>query len=100
MDVKLIWTEPAIGDLEEIVIYLAAQKGSAKAKELGFAIFNKIQILSSFPEIGGMLAEKNDPCWRRLLFKTWKIAYKIDWEQHVVFIARIWHASRNEVEIG
>ena len=100
MDFKLIWTEPAINDLEAIVCYLVAQNGSENARKIGFAIFNKVQILSVFPEVGGVLVEKDDFCWRKLLFKSWKIAYKIHWEEKAVYIARVWHASRNEVEIS
>ena len=70
MDFKLIWTEPAINDLEEIVAFLAAQQGMAKARVLGFGIFNKVEILALFPEIGSALIEKDDLCWRKLIFKT------------------------------
>jgi len=79
VDFKITWTKSAIEDLGSIVHYLALQGGSDHAEKLGFAIFNKVQLLEHFPEIGSLLLEKDNPCWRKLLFKTWKIAYKIDW---------------------
>ena len=99
MDFQLVWTESAIEDLGAIVRYLAAQNSPAVAREIGFGIYDRVQMLAKFPEAGAVLPEKDDPRWRKLIYRSWKIAYRIDAEIRGVYIVRIWHASRGEVEI-
>src|SRR6478609_3613255 len=62
-------------------------------------IYDRIQILSGFPESGSMLPEKGVPEWRKLIVRSWKVAYRIEFDAHTVYIARIWHASRDEIEL-
>ncbi len=45
------------------------------------------------------MAEKQDARWRKLIFKSWKIAYRIDREARAEYVVRAWHAARNEVDI-
>jgi len=99
MDYKLIWTESAIEDLGAIVRYLSSQNGPDVAQKTGFGIYDRAQILIRFPEAGSILPEKNDPCWRKLIFLSWKIAYRIQFDAKIVYVARVWHASRDEIEI-
>lgn len=100
MDFKIIWTEKSLSDLEAIVRYIArVSRSSAIAKNLGLGLYRKVQILSAHPEAGSVLQEKNDPLWRKLIYKNWKIAYRIDHSHQIVYIYRIWHAAQDEIEI-
>jgi len=99
VDYKLIWTESAIEDLGAIVRYISSQNSSAVARRTGFGIYDRAQILTRFPETGSILPEKGDPSWRKLIFLSWKIAYQIDFDAKIVYVARVWHASRDEMEI-
>ena len=99
MDLKLIWSESAIEDLGAIVRFIALRDGPDMARQIGFGIYNRAQILTRHPEAGSALAEKQDARWRKLIFKSWKIAYRIDREAKVVYLVRIWHAARNEIDI-
>lgn len=99
MDFKLIWSESSIEDLGAIVRFIALRDGSDTARQIGFGIYDRAQILARHPEAGSVLAEKQDPRWRKLIFKSWKIAYRIDREARAVYVIRVWHASRNEIDM-
>ncbi len=74
MDFKLIWSESAIDDLGGIVRFIALRNGSHMARQMGFGIYDRAQVLTRHPEAGSVLAEKQDARWRKLIFKSWKIA--------------------------
>lgn len=99
MDFKLIWTESAIEDLGAIVRFISARDGPVVARQIGFGIYNRAQILSRHPEAGSILPEKQDLRWRRLIFQSWKIAYRFDPDAKIVHLVRIWHAARQEIDI-
>ena len=99
MDFKLIWSESAINDLDEIVRYICLHGGSQIAKEVGFAIYGRAQVLLRNPEAGSILQEKGDARWRKLIYRSWKIAYRIDSEANTVYVVRVWHAAQDEIEI-
>ena len=99
MDFKLIWSESSIEDLGGIVRFITRRDGSHVAQQIGFGIYDRAQLLTRHPEAGSVLAEKQDARWRKLIFKSWKIAYRIDREARVVYVVRVWHAARNEIDL-
>lgn len=99
MDFKLIWSESAISDLRAIVRYISLQSGAQVGREIGFAIYQRAQILLGNPEAGSILPEKRDPRWRKLIHRSWKIAYRVDPETNSVNVVRVWHAAQDEVEL-
>ncbi len=99
MDFKLIWTESALDDLGAIVRYISSESSAEIGKKIGFGIYDRVQILQTFPESGSILPEKDDSRWRKLIYRSWKIAYLIDFNSHIVYVARIWPTSQDEVEI-
>jgi plasmid stabilization system protein ParE len=99
VDFKLIWTDSAIDDLGAIVRYVSSTNGPDVARSIGFEIYDRAQILKRFPEAGSVLPEKDSPYWRKLVVRSWKIAYKVDYDAKVTYVARVWHASRDEIEL-
>ena len=99
MDFKLIWSESSIEDLGGIVRFIALREGSQAARQIGFGIYDRAQVLTRHPEAGSVLADNPDSRWRKLIFKSWKIAYRIDREAKAVYVVRVWHAARNEIDI-
>jgi plasmid stabilization system protein ParE len=99
VDFKLIWSESSIEDLGAIVRLIALRDGPQIAKQIGLGIYDRAQVLTRHPEAGSVLSEKQDSRWRKLIFKSWKIAYRIDREAKVVYVVRVWHAARNEIDI-
>ena len=60
MDFKLIWSERSIEDLGGIVRFIAPRDGSQVARQIGFGIYGRAQVLTRHPEAGSVLAEKGD----------------------------------------
>jgi len=100
VDFKLIWTESAIEDLGAIVRFISGRDGPDVGRQIGFGIYDRAQILSRYPEAGSILPEKHDPRWRRLIFKSWKLAYRLDPDARIVYLVRVWHAARQEIDLG
>jgi plasmid stabilization system protein ParE len=51
MEFKVIWSEAAIGDLQDICSYIARDNPQA-AERIGHGILDHVRILQSFPFIG------------------------------------------------
>lgn len=95
----MIWSESSIEDLGGIVRFIALRDGPEIAREIGFGIYDRAQILTRHAEAGTILPENEDPRRRKLVFKSWKIAYRIDREAKAVYVVRVWHAAQDEVDI-
>jgi plasmid stabilization system protein ParE len=98
MAYKIIWTESASEDIAAIVRYIARHNQDA-ARESGYGIYDRTQILMEFPESGSVVRELGNPNWRQLVFRSYRIVYHLDHSQKTVEIVRIWHGARGDVEI-
>ncbi len=98
MAYRIIWTEPASRDVEETVRYLRRRDRLAAAA-VGRGIFQRVQILTEFPQTGSVLEQRDDPSWRKLVFKSWLIAYRVLSDQEVIAILRVWHCARGEIQL-
>jgi len=80
--VTINWTEESLLWLEDIHNYIATENTKA-AKKVIHDIYNKVQILQSFPKIGYIYEnEKNDEV-RILLYGHYRIAYLIKEDQNI-----------------
>lgn len=57
-------------------------------------IISKTDLLFNNVNIGKMIKEKQDPLFRELLYKQYRIMYKVLGE-HEVDILNVFHSSRN-----
>jgi plasmid stabilization system protein ParE len=96
MDRKLIWTERASSDIEAIVRYIS-RRNSKAASEIGFGIYDRAQILLQHPEAGTILDELREGGWRKLIYRQWKIVYKILGDD--IVIGRVWPAAMAEADL-
>jgi plasmid stabilization system protein ParE len=96
MDRKLIWTERASSDIEAIVRYIARRNPHAAA-EVGFGIYDRVQILLQHPEAGSILNELREGGWRKLIYRQWKIVYTIRGDE--IIIGRVWPAALGEADL-
>lgn len=96
MDRKLIWTERASSDIEAIVRYIARRNRSAAAR-IGFGIYDRAQILLSNPEAGSVLNELQEGGWRKLIYRKWKIVYKLRDDE--IIIGRVWPAALGDADL-
>ena len=89
---KVIWTEPAICDLEKIDRHLR-RRNPAAADRIGEALLKKAELLGRFPELGPVWEE--DPAWRYLALRPYKIFYRVLDEPRVVEISHLRHGRRD-----
>lgn len=74
---QIIWTEPALDELDEIAEYIALSNPSA-AKKLVTTVFEKIQRLEDFPAPGRLPPELKKLLYREIIVNPCRIFYKID----------------------
>ena len=91
---EIIWTAPALNDLNEIAEYIALSNLHA-AKKLTQKIFAKITRLESHPESGRIPLELKNLNYREVIINPCRIFYKIDNEQ--VYILHVMRQERDLV---
>lgn len=95
MDFKLIWTERALSDLEQVVRYYQEdQKSPETAQRVGIEIVERVEVLKTFPDMGPLYPRKSGT-HREILCYDFRIFYRADHESNVVYIARIWHGRQD-----
>ena len=98
MAFKIVWTERASEDLGAIVRYIARHNPDAAAS-MGYGILDRADILCEFPEAGGVLPEFHDPAWRQLIYRAYRIVYRVNRDSESIEIVRVWHAARGKPEV-
>ena len=98
MDYKIIFSEPAIDDLENIVRFISKNNQEASAR-FGGKLIESVRHLAKFPRIGRVVPEQNDENIREIISKPYRIFYRVKDETQVVEVIRFWHAARGEPEI-
>ena len=93
MDFKIIISQPAIDDLKSIVSYIAPHNPDA-ASRMGTELLKRTRILASFPEIGRHAPEADHPDVREIIYRSYRIFYRIKHEQRLVEVIRFWHSAR------
>jgi addiction module RelE/StbE family toxin len=74
--VKVIWTDTAIQDLNDIGDYIA--KDSERYAELTVQrLFDSVDILEDYPKAGKMVPEFEDDSMRELIRGSFRIVYQI-----------------------
>ncbi len=87
---QIIWTEPALNDLDKIAEYIALDKPSA-AKKLVSNVFAKVERLENFPKSGRKPPELNESRYREVVVPPCRVFYRIEDEN--IFIL---YVMRNE----
>ncbi|SDY53229.1 addiction module toxin, RelE/StbE family [Proteiniborus ethanoligenes] len=89
---RIRWTEPAVIDLENIRDYI-----SRDSEYYGLIvverIFDAVEKLSRFPNIGREVSEINNPNIREILLNNYRIIYKVD--EDYILILIIVHGARD-----
>lgn len=88
---KIKWSKDSLEDLKEICRFIALDS-PYYANMLNDRIFEMVEHLELFPEMGRHVPESDDPTVRELLYKNYRIIYQIR-EGHLEIITVI-HSSR------
>lgn len=85
---QVIWTEPALDDLDAIAAYIALDKPGA-ANWLVKRVFARVEQLALFPLSGGKPREISGTPYRQLVINPLRIFYRVAGEQvFVVYVLR------------
>lgn len=87
---QIIWTEPALEDLDAIAAYIALDKPGA-AKRLVRQVMVRVEQLAVFPQSGGKPRDLSGTPYRQLVIPPLRLFYRLSGE-NVVMI----HVMRSE----
>jgi toxin ParE1/3/4 len=90
---KILFTEDALGDLENILEYIRADHEGA-AETFGMALLKHVELLQNFPRIGTPVAQR--PNVRKLLHSPVRIYYRLDERKNLIEILHFWHGAKRE----
>ena len=88
---RLIWTEPALLDLDEIAEYIALDDFSA-AQRLVEKVFERAELLESFPESGRRPPELKRMPYLEIIVGPCRIFYRV--EEDGVYILYVMRGER------
>jgi toxin ParE1/3/4 len=79
----LIWTEPAVADLEEIGQFISKDNPPA-AEKVGSRIIREAENIAAFPRLGRIVPEFGNPQIREIISQSYRVIYKFDEEGDLV----------------
>jgi toxin ParE1/3/4 len=88
---EIVWTEPALSDLDAIADYIALTDPLA-ARELVQRIFGHVGQLARYPESGSVPQELRNRRYRQIVEPLCRIFYRYDGER--VFIVCVMRGER------
>lgn len=98
MDCKVILSPRAIQDLSEIVRYISFNNPDA-ATEFGYSLIDAALSLGTLPERGRFVPEFNDGITREIIYRPYRIVYRVSANQKAVWVSRFWHAARGTPQV-
>lgn len=89
---EIIWTEPALDDLDEIAEYIALDKLSA-AEKLVRKVFERIDRLSESPNSGRKVPELTPSKYKEVIVGPCRIFYRVS--ENTVYILHVMRVERD-----
>lgn len=93
MAYKLIWAPAAYDDLHDIVVFIARDNAD-RAMSFGYQLISETDQLQSFPELGRTVPEYQNPDIREIIFRPYRIIYRVNHMRKLCEITRVWHSAR------
>ena len=88
---EIVWTEPALDDLEQIVEYIALDKLSA-AQVLIQKVFSRVDLLSQSPNSGRKVPELSPSKYKEVIVGPCRIFYRVS--EGSVYILHVMRVER------
>lgn len=93
--VQVIWTEPALHDLDAIADYIALDKPDA-ARQLVQRVFQRVDLLADHPELGPRVPELlPETRYRHVVERPCRIFYRYDRRGKRVYILAVMRGERS-----
>ncbi len=98
---KIIWSDFAITQLDEIYAYYEQIASPEVAKKMLRGIINEPEILTHSPLMGQEeeLLKEREIGYRYIIFRNFKLIYSIDSENGFIKIADIFDTRQNPIKI-
>lgn len=90
---KLIWTDQAIDDLGDIGDYIA-ETSEKYAKLTITRLYERTDILKTFPKSGRIVPEKSEENIRELIEGSYRIIYDVI-SDDLIYILTVYHSARD-----
>jgi plasmid stabilization system protein ParE len=91
VDFQVLYTEPALADLEEVMRW-SWQNHPGTSERFANALLNHVDLLKDFPNLGAPV--HGYPGVRRLQHSPLHVYYQVVLESRRVEVLHFWHASR------
>ena len=98
MAYKLIWSPLSRDDLRDIVRFIS-HDSPERAQAFALRLIAYVDMLQDQPEIGRIVSEHRTQNLREIIFRPYRIVYRVNHEQKVVDISRVWHGARGTPEV-
>jgi toxin ParE1/3/4 len=93
---RIIWTEPALQDLDEIADYISLDKPTA-ARRFVQRVFERIEQLATQPKTGSVPVELKGTPYRQLVIPPVRIFYRAQNDAgYIVYVMRGERLFRND----
>ena len=97
---KVLWTEIALKDLDEIIGYIALRDTIINAKKIYLKIKKSASDLTIFPYRGRVVPElkqHNISAYREIILSPWRIIYRV--EKNLVYVMSVFDGRRDIEDI-
>jgi len=88
MAYKLSWSPAARDDLHDIVLFIARDSPD-RAMAFGFELISETDKLHIFPESGRVVPEYRNQAIREIIFRPYRIVYRIDHVRRLCEVVRV-----------
>ena len=95
---RIEFSPEAIEDLKSIVSHIASDN-PARADSFGNELVDRTGILEDFPMAGRMVPEFLDERIRELIYRSYRIVYRVAEHDKLIEVLRFWHAARDVPEL-
>lgn len=65
----------------------------------GYKLISEIERLREFPELGRIVPEYRNDQMREIIFRPYRIVYRVNHENETCEIARVWHSARGTLQM-
>jgi toxin ParE1/3/4 len=93
MAYKLVWSPAARDDLHDIVVFIA-RDNPERAMSFGYQLISQTDRLHTFPRSGRLVPEYQNEDLREIIFRPYRIVYRLNHERKRCEIIRVWHSAR------
>lgn len=94
---QVIWTEPALQDLDRIADYISLDNPEA-ARKLVKKTFEQVGLLHEHPKLGKSVQELEESVYREILVSPCRIFYRIEDEiVYIIHVMRVEQLLRSEM---